>query len=143
MAIDAGHGGQDTGARHHGTNEKDITLALAKEVKDQLDGRPGIRAFLVRKGDYFIPLRRRWTLAEKLGRPLTVIHVPVKPYTPEMAARGQPGPEIVEPVRVLRVESRRRGEVARRRLDVTGSPTRCAAARQPPAAARQISPAGP
>jgi len=67
VAIDAGHGGQDTGAQHHGTNEKDITLALAREVLDQLDGRPGVRAFLVRKGDYFIPLRRRWTLAEKQG----------------------------------------------------------------------------
>jgi N-acetylmuramoyl-L-alanine amidase len=65
VAIDAGHGGEDHGARYHKTSEKDITLALATELMETLAGRPGIRAFLVRKGDYYIPLHRRWALAEK------------------------------------------------------------------------------
>lgn len=72
VAIDAGHGGEDHGARHHGTSEKDITLELAREVMKELERRPGIKPILVRKGDYFIPLRRRWTLAEKQGADLFV-----------------------------------------------------------------------
>jgi N-acetylmuramoyl-L-alanine amidase len=72
VAIDAGHGGQDNGASYHGAKEKDIALALAREVQAELDKRPGIQAFLVRKGDYYIPLRRRWTLAEKQGADLFV-----------------------------------------------------------------------
>jgi N-acetylmuramoyl-L-alanine amidase len=72
IAIDAGHGGQDTGARYHRLNEKDITLDLARELQNALSKRPGITPFLVRKGDYFIPLRRRWTLAEKQGANLFV-----------------------------------------------------------------------
>jgi N-acetylmuramoyl-L-alanine amidase len=72
IAIDAGHGGEDSGARYHDTSEKDITLALAKALKKELDNKEGVKAILVRKGDYFIPLRRRWTLAEKQGANLFV-----------------------------------------------------------------------
>lgn len=72
IAIDAGHGGEDQGAHYHDTDEKDITLALAKELKEELDQVKGVEAILVRKGDYFIPLRRRWTLAEKQGANLFV-----------------------------------------------------------------------
>jgi N-acetylmuramoyl-L-alanine amidase len=72
VAIDAGHGGEDHGARHHRTSEKDITLELALELKRELEKRPGLKPILVRKGDYFIPLRRRWTLAEKQGAHLFV-----------------------------------------------------------------------
>jgi len=72
IAIDAGHGGEDRGAHHHDTDEKDITLALAKELKEELDQVQGVETILVRKGDYFIPLRRRWTLAEKQGANLFV-----------------------------------------------------------------------
>ena len=72
IAIDAGHGGQDHGAHYFKTSEKDITLDLAREIKTELERRaatgaqkPAITPILVRKGDYFIPLRRRWTLAER------------------------------------------------------------------------------
>jgi N-acetylmuramoyl-L-alanine amidase len=72
VAIDAGHGGDDTGARHHRTSEKDVTLDLARVLKTELEKFPGIKPVLVRKGDYYIPLRRRWTLAEKQGADLFV-----------------------------------------------------------------------
>lgn len=72
IAIDAGHGGQDHGARYFKTSEKDITLALACELKTELEKRANVKPLLVRKGDYFIPLRRRWTLAEKQGANLFV-----------------------------------------------------------------------
>jgi N-acetylmuramoyl-L-alanine amidase len=72
IAIDAGHGGKDPGAAYHGAREKDIVLALARAACDELNGRPGVEAFLVRKGDYYIPLRRRWTIAEEGGADLFV-----------------------------------------------------------------------
>jgi len=60
VAIDAGHGGEDPGARgRHGTREKDVTLAIARRLKVAIDKEPDMRAVLVRDGDYFIPLADR------------------------------------------------------------------------------------
>jgi N-acetylmuramoyl-L-alanine amidase len=60
VAIDAGHGGEDPGARgRHGTREKDVTLAIARRLKTAIDKEPDMRAVLVRDGDYFIPLAQR------------------------------------------------------------------------------------
>lgn len=66
VAIDAGHGGEDTGAvGHRRLHESDITLAVARKLKAQLDMIPGITAVLTRTGDYFIPLRKRTEIARK------------------------------------------------------------------------------
>ncbi len=65
VAVDAGHGGDDHGAHYHGTSEKDITLDLARDLTEELNRRPGIRAFMVRRGDYFIPLANRRAIARK------------------------------------------------------------------------------
>lgn len=60
IAIDAGHGGQDPGAQGPtGKREKDVTLAVARELARQINATPGMKAFLVRDGDYFIPLPQR------------------------------------------------------------------------------------
>lgn len=60
VAIDAGHGGQDPGARGlNGTREKDVTLAIARELARQVNATPGLRAFLTRDSDVFIPLNNR------------------------------------------------------------------------------------
>jgi len=60
IAIDAGHGGEDPGAHGYaGTLEKNVTLSIAKRVKEQIDNAPGMRAVLIRDGDYFIPLGGR------------------------------------------------------------------------------------
>ncbi len=64
VAIDAGHGGEDPGARgHSGTWEKAITLQVARELARQVDAEPGMRAHLIRDGDYFIPLEQRYRKA--------------------------------------------------------------------------------
>jgi N-acetylmuramoyl-L-alanine amidase len=56
VAIDAGHGGEDPGANGaNGSREKDITLMVAKKLKQQIDAEPNMRAVLTRDGDYFIP----------------------------------------------------------------------------------------
>jgi N-acetylmuramoyl-L-alanine amidase len=60
IAIDAGHGGDDPGAiGKNGTREKDVVLAIAKEVARRVAAEPGMRAILTRNGDYFLPLRER------------------------------------------------------------------------------------
>jgi N-acetylmuramoyl-L-alanine amidase len=60
IAIDAGHGGDDPGAiGEHGTREKDVTLAIARELARRVDAEPGLHAVLTRNGDYFVPLRDR------------------------------------------------------------------------------------
>jgi len=65
VVVDAGHGGQDPGARGHGNDEKDICLAIARKVAAEIEKRPGFRARLTRDDDRFIPLRGRIDVAEK------------------------------------------------------------------------------
>jgi N-acetylmuramoyl-L-alanine amidase len=73
IAIDAGHGGEDPGARGaNGSHEKDITLAIAKKLKEVIDNEPNMRAVLTRDGDYFIPLHGRVVKARKLQADLFV-----------------------------------------------------------------------
>ena len=73
IAIDAGHGGEDPGARgRHGSREKDVTLAIARKVKTLVDATPNMRGILIRDGDYFIPLIGRVTKARKLNADLFI-----------------------------------------------------------------------
>ncbi|HEY8117765.1 MAG TPA: N-acetylmuramoyl-L-alanine amidase [Methylophilaceae bacterium] len=73
IAIDAGHGGEDPGAHGaNGTNEKDITLAVAKKLKIAVDAEPNMRGVLTRDGDFFIPLHGRVVKARKLQSDLFV-----------------------------------------------------------------------
>jgi N-acetylmuramoyl-L-alanine amidase len=73
VAVDAGHGGEDPGAHgRRGTYEKDVTLAIARRLKAQIDEEPGMRAMLVRDGDYFIPLGGRVEKARKAHADLFV-----------------------------------------------------------------------
>jgi len=66
IAIDAGHGGEDPGAMgKNRTREKDVVLAIAKELKESIDARPGLKGVLVRTGDYYIPLRDRFEKARQ------------------------------------------------------------------------------
>ena len=68
IAIDAGHGGQDPGAvGPTGKREKDITLAIARELARQVNATPGLKAHLVRDTDVFIPLNHRARLAREAG----------------------------------------------------------------------------
>lgn len=64
IAIDPGHGGQDPGAiGQNGTREKDVVLAISKELARQINATPGLKAFLTRDNDVFIPLNKRAALA--------------------------------------------------------------------------------
>ena len=60
IVIDAGHGGVDPGAiGYNGTYEKNITLSMAKELKELLDKKGKYTVYLTRSRDVFIPLRER------------------------------------------------------------------------------------
>jgi N-acetylmuramoyl-L-alanine amidase len=73
VAIDAGHGGEDSGALGRlGTREKDVTLAIARRLKARIDQEPNMRAILVRDDDFFIPLAQRVTKARRVQADLFV-----------------------------------------------------------------------
>lgn len=66
IAIDAGHGGKDTGAiGPNGTREKDVVFAIARRLEAMIRAEPGMRPVMVRKGDQFIGLRERAEIARQ------------------------------------------------------------------------------
>jgi len=66
IAIDAGHGGDDPGARGPGgSREKDLVLQIARQLAAMVNRERGMRALLVREGDYFMPLRKRMEKARQ------------------------------------------------------------------------------
>ncbi len=87
IVIDPGHGGKDPGAiGYHGIKEKDITLAIAKEVKRIAERRLGVKVVLTRNRDVFIPLWERSKIANRLGAMLFIsIHCN---YSRNRYARG-------------------------------------------------------
>lgn len=66
IAIDAGHGGRDPGAiGRSGTHEKDLTLAVARRLRDVLARTPGFRPVLTREKDVYLDLRERMQRARE------------------------------------------------------------------------------
>jgi N-acetylmuramoyl-L-alanine amidase len=73
IAIDAGHGGEDPGARGaNGSREKDVTLSIAQKLRELIDEDPEMRGVLTRDGDFFIPLQTRTIKARKIHADLFV-----------------------------------------------------------------------
>jgi N-acetylmuramoyl-L-alanine amidase len=66
IGIDAGHGGEDPGSiGHKGTYEKRVTLAIAKKLKALINKEKGMKAVMIRTGDYHVGLNRRTHLARQ------------------------------------------------------------------------------
>lgn len=64
IAVDPGHGGHDPGAiGRNGTREKDVALSVAKVFARHIDREPGMKAVLVRDGDYYVDYRERMLIA--------------------------------------------------------------------------------
>ena len=73
IVIDAGHGGEDPGARgRRGSREKDITLMIARRLKGLVDAEPEMRAVLTRDGDFYLPLNTRVEKARRVRADLFV-----------------------------------------------------------------------
>lgn len=67
VIIDAGHGGRDPGAMGpQRSREKDVTLAVARALAEQLEGEPGLEVHLTRDDDTFIPIWERGEIATRL-----------------------------------------------------------------------------
>ena len=65
VAIDAGHGGKDVGAQgSNGVQEKDVVFAIAKRLETLVNNQPGMRAVMIRNGDYFVYLKERVRIAQ-------------------------------------------------------------------------------
>ena len=65
IAIDAGHGGYDPGAIGRRSKEKDLNLAISKELARRINAEPGMQALLIRRSDVFVELRDRVAKARK------------------------------------------------------------------------------
>lgn len=73
VALDPGHGGEDPGAiGRGGTREKDIVLSIARRLRRMIDGTPGMKAYMTRDGDYFVPLHVRVQKARRVKADLFI-----------------------------------------------------------------------
>lgn len=73
IALDAGHGGKDPGARGRGgTLEKEVVLSITRRLARLINDERGMRAVLVRRGDYYLELRRRIRIAREANADLFV-----------------------------------------------------------------------
>ncbi len=70
LIIDPGHGGKDPGAAGTGYREKDLVLALARALRDQLVEEGGIRVALTRDDDNFLVLQERVEIARRMDADL-------------------------------------------------------------------------
>lgn len=88
VVIDPGHGGRDPGAMAADgkTLEKDVTLAVARAIRDALVKSGRVRVALTREDDRLVPLADRPAIARRLGADLLVsIHAD---SAPNIKARG-------------------------------------------------------
>ncbi|MEM7598306.1 MAG: N-acetylmuramoyl-L-alanine amidase [Pseudomonadota bacterium] len=67
VVLDPGHGGVDPGAERGGTNEKELMLRFARELREALIRAGGFNVALTRSEDVFVSLDRRVAIAHDLG----------------------------------------------------------------------------
>ncbi len=73
IAVDPGHGGEDPGAiGPSGLREKDVVLAIARVLREELNAQRNVRVMLTRTGDYFVPLYERVRKARRVQADLFV-----------------------------------------------------------------------
>jgi N-acetylmuramoyl-L-alanine amidase len=73
VALDPGHGGEDPGAiGPGGLREKDVVLQIARQLRDALHARRGVRVLMTRDADFFVPLGERVRKARRVQADLFV-----------------------------------------------------------------------
>ncbi|MCK0069859.1 N-acetylmuramoyl-L-alanine amidase [Kordiimonas laminariae] len=77
IVVDAGHGGPDPGTLgRYGSNEKILTLKISREIKRELERTGRYRVYLTRDKDIYIPHRKRFEIAKRMGADLFIsVHV--------------------------------------------------------------------
>lgn len=86
VAIDPGHGGQDTGALGDGVKEKSVTLETARNLEKQLKMHLGIPVFMTRDGDYAATAEQRHEAAAQPDADIFLLLHAQSSFSP--AARG-------------------------------------------------------
>ncbi len=89
IVIDPGHGGRDPGAQspHGGLLEKNVTLELARAIRDELARSGRVRVALTREDDRFLVLQDRYEIARRMNADLFIsIHADAAPHND--TARG-------------------------------------------------------
>src|SRR3546814_13276747 len=85
--IDAGHGERDPGATDEGAREKEITLALALKLRDELVAQGDVRVALTREADRFLSLGQRPDIARQLVADM-LISIPAESAGENSAVSG-------------------------------------------------------
>jgi N-acetylmuramoyl-L-alanine amidase len=86
VVIDAGHGGNDPGARGAMGFEKDVNLAAAQALKSRLERGGRYRVVMTRDSDVYVPLETRVRIAQHAGADLFIsLH---SDSGPEASLRG-------------------------------------------------------
>lgn len=115
VVIDAGHGGQDSGAVSTitGVREKDVNLAVARAIRDALVRSGRVRVAMTRDDDRFVPLPGRVAVARRLRANLFVaVHADSAPNPQANGATIYTLSEVasdVEAARLAAAENRRDG----------------------------------
>jgi N-acetylmuramoyl-L-alanine amidase len=82
VVLDPGHGGRDPGAPSPfgGRQEKDVTLSIARAIRDELAASGRVRVALTRDDDRFLVLRDRYQIARRLRADLFIsVHADAAP----------------------------------------------------------------
>lgn len=82
VVIDPGHGGRDPGASspYSTSPEKDVTLAIARAIRDALARTARVRVALTRDDDTYLMLEERYEIARRLEADLFIsIHADAAP----------------------------------------------------------------
>lgn len=73
IAIDPGHGGHDPGAVGKArTREKDVALQISRRLAARINAEAGMKAVLVRDGDYYVDHRKRMDIARRSNADLFI-----------------------------------------------------------------------
>ena len=104
VAIDPGHGGNDSGAFHGKVKEKDVNLTIAKYIKTYLEEYVGVQVYLTRNDDTYVGLSDRVANAAAAGADVfisihnnasnnpdtsgSMVFYPNKSYRPDLSAEG-------------------------------------------------------
>ena len=76
VAINAGHGGSDSGAVGNGLLEKDLNLSIAQYMRDELNTYTGVSAYMIRDSDVYLGLQERVDKAKNVGADVFVsLHI--------------------------------------------------------------------
>jgi N-acetylmuramoyl-L-alanine amidase len=108
VVIDAGHGGMDPGALSpDGTREKDITLAVARAIRDELVRGGRVRVALTRDDDRFLVLQERAQIARGLKADLFIsVHADSAPNTDATGATIYTLSEVASDATAARLAAR-------------------------------------